>query len=67
MLEKFGKKFIKGATEEIQEKKPIQLFDKETLEGLGEMAVGIGIIALAAVILFKKPKNEAPTIIIIEK
>lgn len=67
MFEKFGKKFIKGATEEIQEKKPIQLFDKETLEGLGEMAVGIGIIALAAVILFKKPKKEAPTIIIIEK
>lgn len=67
MFEKLGKKFIRGATEEIQEKKPIQLFDKETLEGLGEMAIGIGMLALAAVILFKKPKKESPTIIIIEK
>ena len=68
MLEKIGRKFIKGATAEIQEKKPIQLLDKETLEGMGEILIGVGMLALAAVILFHKPKVENPTIIInIEK
>lgn len=64
MFENLGKKFIKGATEEIQEKKPIQLFDKETLEGLGEMALGLGMLALAAVILFRKPKVEPPVVVV---
>lgn len=68
MFEKIGKKLVKGATAEMAESKPIQIFDRETLEGLGEMAIGIGMLALAAVILFRKPRTESPTIIInIEK
>ena len=68
MLEKIGRKFVKGATAEIQEKKPIQLLDKETLEGMGDILIGVGMLALAAVILFHKPRTENPTIIInIEK
>ena len=68
MFEKIGKKLAKGATAEIQENKPLQLFDKEALEGLGEVIVGIGMLALAAVILFRRPKPEPQTIIInIEK
>lgn len=64
MFEKIGKKLVKGATAEMAENKPIQIFDRETLEGLGEMAIGLGMLALAAVILFRKPKAETPTIII---
>lgn len=64
MFENIGKKIAKGATDEIREKKPIQLFDKETLEGLGEMAIGLGMLALAAVILFRKPKVEPPVVIV---
>lgn len=64
MFENIGKKLIKGATAEMAETKPIQLFDRETLEGLGDIAIGLGMLALAAVILFRKPKTDAPTIII---
>lgn len=65
MFESMGRKFIRGATAEVQEKKPIQLIDKEALEGLGEIAIGVGLLCLAAVILFRKPKVEPPTIIVV--
>lgn len=67
MLEKIGKKLVRGATAEIAEKKPIQLFDKETLEGLGEMVVGVGLLALAAVLIFRRPRAETPVVINIIK
>jgi hypothetical protein len=64
MFKKIGKKMIQGAKAEIQEK-PIQIFDTEAIEGLGEILIGVGMLTIAAVLLFRKPATQ-PIIYIVK-
>lgn len=61
MFKDFGRKLVQGAKAEIQEK-PVQIFDKEAVEGLGELLIGIGMLTIAACVLLRKPKAEQPIV-----
>lgn len=61
MFRNLGRKLVQGAKAEIQEK-PVQIFDQEAIEGLGELLLGVGILAIAACALLRKPKAEQPIV-----
>lgn len=61
MFRNLGRKLVQGAKAEIQEK-PVQIFDQEAIEGLGELLLGVGILAIAACTLLRKPKAEQPIV-----
>lgn len=64
MLEKIGRKFIKGAKSELQEDPPA-LFDTKDLSNVAETALALGFLALMILGLTKGSSKAQPVTVIV--